>query len=133
MSEHGERELLLVGVGMMGRPYVAAARRLGLRVRAIEAQDWAGAIEDLVDAVEPSRGRYGSLDELWAETVHAAALESRPDGILAFTESHVLGAAMAQDRFALPGPPSRRPSSPGTRHSSEDASAPTASASPSTS
>ncbi|GGX06316.1 ATP-grasp domain-containing protein [Streptomyces chartreusis] len=104
MSEHGERELLLVGVGMMGRPYVAAARRLGLRVRAIEARDWAGAIEDLVDAVEPSGGRYGSLDELWAETVHAAALESRPDGILAFTESHVLGAAMAQDRFALPGP-----------------------------
>ena len=51
MSEHGERELLLVGVGMMGRPYVAAARRLGLRVRAIEAQDWAGTIEDLVDAV----------------------------------------------------------------------------------
>ncbi|WP_405590319.1 ATP-grasp domain-containing protein [Streptomyces sp. NBC_01092] len=104
MSEHGDRELLLVGVGMMGRPYVAAARRLGLRVRAIEAQDWAGAIEDLVDAVEPSQGKYGSLDELWAETVHAAVQANRPDGVLAFTESHVLGAAMAQDRLGLPGP-----------------------------
>lgn len=104
MSERGDRELLLVGVGMMGRPYVTAARRLGLRVRAIEAHDWAGAIEDLVDAVEPSFGRYGSLDELWAETVHAAVLERRPDGILGFTESHVLGAAMAQDCFGLPGP-----------------------------
>ncbi|MER5936413.1 ATP-grasp domain-containing protein [Streptomyces sp. NPDC001928] len=104
MSEHGDRELLLVGVGMMGRPYVGAARRLGLRVRAIEAQDWAGAIEDLVDAVEPSQGKYGSLDELWAETVHAAVQANRPDGVLAFTESHVLGAAMAQDRFGLPGP-----------------------------
>ncbi|MFF3322810.1 ATP-grasp domain-containing protein [Streptomyces sp. NPDC002889] len=104
MSEQGDRELLLVGVGFMGRPYVAAARRLGLRVRAIEAHDWAGAIEDLVDAVEPSQGRYGSLDELWAETVHAAVEASRPTGIFGFTESHVLGAAMAQDRFGLPGP-----------------------------
>ncbi|MFJ9027859.1 ATP-grasp domain-containing protein [Streptomyces sp. NPDC102274] len=104
MSERGDQELLLVGVGIMGRPYVAAARRLGLRVRAIEAHDWAGGIEDLVDAVEPSQGRYGSLDELWAETVHAAVLASRPDGIFGFTESHVLGAAMAQDRFGLPGP-----------------------------
>ncbi|MEU5765523.1 ATP-grasp domain-containing protein [Streptomyces asoensis] len=104
MSGHGDRELLLVGVGVMGRPYVAAARRLGLRVRAVEAHDWAGAIEDLVDAVEPSRGRYGSLDELWAETVHSAARTHPPAGILAFTESHVLGAALAQDRFGLPGP-----------------------------
>lgn len=102
MSE--ERELLLVGVGIMGRPYVTAARRLGLRVRAVEADDWAPNIADLVDAVEPSQGRYGSLDELWAETVHAAVRADRPAGILGFTESHVLGAAMAQDRFGLPGP-----------------------------
>ncbi|MEU6081628.1 ATP-grasp domain-containing protein [Streptomyces sp. NPDC047108] len=103
-GEHADRELLLVGVGTMGRPYVAAARRLGLRVRAIEAQGWAGAIEDLVDAVEPSQGAYGSLDELWAETVDAAVRAHRPDGVVAFTESHVLGAAMAQDRLGLPGP-----------------------------
>ncbi|WP_455360077.1 ATP-grasp domain-containing protein [Streptomyces sp. SYSU K21746] len=104
MSEQDDRELLLVGVGFMGRPYAAAARRLGLRVRAVEAHDWAGAIEHLVDEVEPSQGRYGSLDELWAETVHAAVEKSRPTGIFGFTESHVLGAAMAQDRFGLPGP-----------------------------
>ncbi|WP_455354442.1 ATP-grasp domain-containing protein [Streptomyces sp. SYSU K217416] len=104
MSEQDDRELLLVGVGFMGRPYAAAARRLGLRVRAVEAHDWAGAIEHLVDEVEPSQGRYGSLDELWAETVHAAVEKSRPAGIFGFTESHVLGAAMAQDRFGLPGP-----------------------------
>ncbi|NEC14034.1 ATP-grasp domain-containing protein [Streptomyces sp. SID8014] len=104
MSAPEERELLLVGVGFMGRPYAAAAKRLGLRVRAIEAHDWAGAIEHLVDAVEPSQGRYGALDELWAETVHAAVEKSLPTGIFGFTESHVLGAAMAQDRFGLPGP-----------------------------
>ncbi|WP_418958906.1 ATP-grasp domain-containing protein [Streptomyces tritici] len=97
-------ELLLVGVGFMGRPYVAAAKRLGLRVRAVEAHDWAHMCEDLVDEVEPSWGKYGALDELWAETVHAAAEKRRPTGIFGFTESHVLGAAMAQDRFGLPGP-----------------------------
>ncbi|WP_405483638.1 ATP-grasp domain-containing protein [Streptomyces sp. NBC_00009] len=104
MSEREERELLLVGVGVMGRPYVAAARRLGLRVRGIESQDWAAGIEGLVDAVEPSQGQYGSLDELWAETAHDAALRSRPAGIVAFTECHVLGAALAQDTHGLPGP-----------------------------
>ncbi|MFG2328772.1 ATP-grasp domain-containing protein [Streptomyces sp. NPDC048604] len=100
----GDGELLLVGVGFMGRPYVAAAKRLGLRVRAVEAHDWAHMIEHLVDEVVPSQGKYGALDELWAETVHAAVEARRPTGIFGFTESHVLGAALAQDRAGLPGP-----------------------------
>ncbi|MFF7026933.1 ATP-grasp domain-containing protein [Streptomyces albidoflavus] len=104
MSAQDQGELLLVGVGFMGRPYAAAARRLGLRVRAVETQHWTGAIAHLVDSVEPSLGQYGSLDELWAETVHAAVVKSRPTGIFGFTESHVLGAALAQDHFGLPGP-----------------------------
>ncbi|WCD86470.1 L-arginine-specific L-amino acid ligase [Streptomyces xanthophaeus] len=97
-------ELLLIGVGLMGRPYVRAAHRLGLRVRAVEAETRAEEARGLVDELELSQGRYGSLDELWAESAYEAALRRRPDGVLAFTESHVLAATLVQDRLALPGP-----------------------------
>ncbi|MFF3596784.1 ATP-grasp domain-containing protein [Kitasatospora indigofera] len=97
-------ELLLIGVGLMGRPYARAAHRLGLRVRAVEAESRADEVRGLVDELELSQGQYGALDELWAETAYEAAQRHRPDGVLAFTESHVLAAALLQDRLGLPGP-----------------------------
>jgi biotin carboxylase len=95
------RELLLVGVGHMGHPYIAAARRLGLDVRAVEVAARAAAIAGKVDAVWPSRG---DLDEQWAEAAYAAVADHRPDGVIAFGERQVLAAALVQDALGLPGP-----------------------------
>ena len=95
------RELLLVGVGRMGRPYLEAARRLGLRVRAVEAASRIDAVVGDVDAAYPCRGE---LDELWAEAACAAASDGAPDGIVAFSEPQVIGSALLQDTLDLPGP-----------------------------
>jgi biotin carboxylase len=95
------QELMLVGVGRMGRPYVDAARRLGLRVRAVEAATRAAAVAGEVDAVHPCRGE---LDELWSEAAHAAALAGTPHGVVAFSEPQVMAAALLQDALGLPGP-----------------------------
>ena len=95
------RELMLVGVGRMGRPYVDAAHRLGLRVRAVEAASRLDAVAGDVHAAHASRGE---LDELWAEAACAAAVEGEPDGIVAFSEPQVMAAALLQDTLDLPGP-----------------------------
>jgi biotin carboxylase len=95
------RELMLVGVGRMGRPYVAAASRLGLRVRAVEA---AGRVDALAGNVAAVHACRGELDEHWAEAVNAAVLAGTPDGIVAFSEPQVLAAALLQDALRLPGP-----------------------------
>jgi cysteine synthase A len=95
------RELMLIGVGRMGRPYVAAAQRLGLQVRAVEAAARVDAIANDVQAVHACRGE---LDELWVEAANAALLAGTPDGIVAFSEPHVMAAALLQDTLDLPGP-----------------------------
>ena len=95
------RELVLIGVGRMGRPYLSAARRLGLRVRAVESLTRVDAIADQLDGAQVCRGE---LDELWAEAASAAALAGLPDGVVAFSEPHVMAAARLQDRLGLPGP-----------------------------
>ena len=94
-------ELLLVGVGVMGRPYITAARRLGLRVRAVEVDSRADLVRSDVDALYTARG---SLDEAWAEAAFAAIADARPDGVIAFTEWHVTAAALVQHRLGVAGP-----------------------------
>ncbi|OLR94649.1 ATP-grasp domain-containing protein [Actinokineospora bangkokensis] len=94
-------ELLLVGVGMMGRPYVAAAKRLGLSVHAVESRERAEALTGEVDRVTPVDG---DSDEAWVAAAAAAAAASRPDGVVAFAEPHVLAAALVADQLGLPGP-----------------------------
>ena len=69
--------LLLVGVGVMGRPYLAAARRLGLQVHAVEAESRAGALAGHADRVTTTRGESG---EAWAEAAAAAATASPRTG-----------------------------------------------------
>jgi cysteine synthase A len=92
---------MMIGVGRMGRPYVTAARRLGLRVRAVEAASRVDAVADAVDGVHPCRGE---LDEQWVEAAAAAVVAGRPDGVVAFSEPHVMAAALLQDRLGIPGP-----------------------------
>ncbi|MGK5113668.1 ATP-grasp domain-containing protein [Geodermatophilus sp. CPCC 205506] len=95
-------ELMLVGVGRMGRPYLAAARRLGLRVRAVESVARASALAGEVDDV---RMCEGDLDEHWvAAAAAAAAAAGRPDGVVAFSEPQVMAAALLQESERLPGP-----------------------------
>ncbi len=93
--------LLMVGVGRMGLPYLAAARRLGVRVHAAEIAHRAEPIAGQLDGLTLCRGES---DELWAEAAAAAARDSRPDGVLAFSEPQVLAAALVQDELGLPGP-----------------------------
>lgn len=95
--------LLMVGVGKTGRPYLEAARRLGVRVHVIETARRAAEIESAETAAGVTVCRGGS-DELWAEAALAAAHTRRPDGVLAFSEPHVMAAALVADEFGLPGP-----------------------------
>ncbi|MCT9008470.1 ATP-grasp domain-containing protein [Streptomyces rhizosphaerihabitans] len=95
------QRLLLVGVGLTGRPYAAAARRLGVLVHAVETAERAESLAGEVDDITVCRG--GS-DELWAEAASAAVRTARPDGVVAFSEPHVLAAALIQDELGLPGP-----------------------------
>lgn len=95
------QRLLLVGVGLTGRPYVAAARRLGVMVHAVETAERAASLAGEVDDITVCRG--GS-DELWAEAASAAVRTARPDGVVAFSEPHVLAAALIQDELGLLGP-----------------------------
>ncbi len=85
----------------MGPPYLAAARRLGLRIHAVETAARAGGIADKVDQLTPCRG---DSDELWAEAAWAAVGQGRPDGVVAFSEPQVLAAAMIADELGLLGP-----------------------------
>jgi len=92
--------LLLVGVGMSGRPYIGAAQRLGAKVYVVEAPTRAPAIADQVDGVTICSGES---DEAWAEAA-VTAMACQPTGVVAFSEPHVLGGALVQDEHGLPGP-----------------------------
>ncbi|MFF3895375.1 ATP-grasp domain-containing protein [Streptomyces sp. NPDC001812] len=95
-------DLLLVGVGTMGRPYLDAAARLGVRVRAVEsAAAWDSRPTHLAASFHRVEG-HG--DEAWVGAVARAAAERAPDGLIAFAEPHVLAGALTQERLGLPGP-----------------------------
>ena len=95
------RDLLMVGVGRMGRPYVAAARRLGVNVRGVEFGPRAEAAAACVNEVYGARGGF---DEPLVEAAWIAAADRAPDAVVAFSEEHVMGAALLQDALGLPGP-----------------------------
>lgn len=93
-------KLLMIGVGQSGRPYLAAARRLGASVHLVETAT--NAVE-LADVVEQITECTGGPDETWAAAAHQAA-EGGADGVLAFSEPQVMAAALVQDRLGCPGP-----------------------------
>ena len=96
-----QKELLLVGAGVQGAPYIRAARALGARVRLIEAERHLSRLADDLDEaiIVP-----GGTDEDWAAVACAAAARRKPDGVLAFNEPQVMAAALVQDEWDLPGP-----------------------------
>ncbi|MEU3146492.1 MULTISPECIES: ATP-grasp domain-containing protein [unclassified Streptomyces] len=96
------KDLLVVGVGTMGRPYLEAAARLGLRVRAVEAAaGWDGRPVDLAERFYRVEGHE---EEDWTAVVARAVADRVPDGVVSFAEPHVLAGALAQERLGLPGP-----------------------------
>jgi biotin carboxylase len=96
-----EPELLQVGIGIMGTPYIAAARGLGARIRLIETEPH---LSRLAGEVDEAVAAPGTADEAWAAAACAAAARRRPDGVLAAGERHVIAAALVQDELGLPGP-----------------------------
>ncbi|MEV6209044.1 ATP-grasp domain-containing protein [Kitasatospora sp. NPDC051914] len=96
------KDLLVVGVGTMGRPYLDAAARLGLRVRAVEsAAAWDSRPTDLAETFYRVDGHE---EEAWAGAVAAAVAERVPDGVISFAEPQVMAGALVQERLGLPGP-----------------------------
>lgn len=95
------RTLLLVGAGIMGRPYIRAARRLGYRLVLVEGAARAADIRDEVDELYVTSGE---LEEAWTAAALAAVRNQVPDGVLAFAEPQVIAAALVQERLGLPGP-----------------------------
>ncbi|HLK02085.1 MAG TPA: ATP-grasp domain-containing protein [Streptosporangiaceae bacterium] len=100
------KRLLLIGAGFMGLRYLDAATDLGLRVSVVESESWAGSLSEGSEVY-----RIGDLDEagwaideIWAVGGYAAAADGGADGVLAFSEPHVLSAAIVADRLGLPGP-----------------------------
>lgn len=110
---HGWRtvkRLLLVGAGSLGLQYLEAARSLGLRASVVESESWTGGPSGASDVyrVGGLDGAGWAIDEIWAAGVYAAiadtGADTGADGVLAFSEPHVLAAAIAADRLGLPGP-----------------------------
>ncbi|HEX8006932.1 MAG TPA: hypothetical protein VF482_10955 [Trebonia sp.] len=95
------KTLLMVGIGMAGMVFLDSATRLGVDVHGIELPDRKPGYVDRISAFTDCRGL---VDELWAEAAETAVRNSRPDGVLAFYESHVMAAALVQERLGLPGP-----------------------------
>ncbi|GAA1902429.1 ATP-grasp domain-containing protein [Streptomyces sodiiphilus] len=101
------KELLLVGVGVMGQPYLEAAARLGVPVRAVEAagpgRDRSGAGPGVPGHVSFHMVPPGP-EESWLPGIEEALAQRVPDGIVGFAEPQVIPAALVQERLGLPGP-----------------------------
>lgn len=90
-----------MGAGDMGRGYVDAARSMGLQVVLLDNPERRVTYEGLVDHfVEPG----GRTEAHWLGAALRAADDYQPQGVVAFSEPHVLAAAWVQTRRGLPGP-----------------------------
>lgn len=108
MTRSQDREtVLLVGLGSQGRPYLRAARTAGLSVVVIDRASSLQSVktqlllDDKVTCV-PLGGRADTSD--WYLAARSAAMTYRPVGVVAFSEEHVLAAALTADEFGLPSP-----------------------------
>lgn len=100
------KRLLLMGAGFMGLHYLEAAGDLGLQVNVVESESWAGSPPEgsKVYRIGGLDEAGWSIDEIWATGGYAAVAKGESDGVLAFSEPHVLAAAIVADRLGLPGP-----------------------------
>ncbi|WP_433544883.1 ATP-grasp domain-containing protein [Streptomyces sp. CA-294286] len=93
--------LLLVGAGIMGRGYVAAARDLGVRTVLLDDETWRERHEQHVAHFETPAG---ATETHWLRAALDLADRYPPHGAVPFAEQHVLASARVQDLLGLPGP-----------------------------
>lgn len=104
-APHG---LLMVGLGTQGRPYLVAGCRLGLPVTVVDRAETFAVPETqrLLDQDVRTVPVAGAA--LVASDWYAAACEAvkdhPPEGVVAFSEEHVVAAALIAEEFRLPGP-----------------------------
>jgi biotin carboxylase len=100
-----ERRLLLVGVGETGRPYLRIAHARGVAVTVVEKAPRLDALRTagLLGPADRGYAVWGSDDASWFGPARAAATDTRIDGVVAFSERHVVAAAMVADELGLRG------------------------------
>jgi len=98
--------LLMVGCGWMGRPYLRRAHEAGLDVAVLDSAEALGWPETRAALGPGDRGYAvnGSDDAAWISAASAALRDGPIAGIVAFTEHHVIPAALLADELGLPGP-----------------------------
>jgi phosphoribosylaminoimidazole carboxylase (NCAIR synthetase) len=101
--------LLLIGMGIMGRPYVTHAHELGFAVSVVDFEG-ALAAPDIAGTWQPDDRRYplaagaGAGEDAWYAAASQAVRDQRPDAVVGFAEPHVITAALIATELRLPGP-----------------------------
>jgi biotin carboxylase len=98
--------LLMVGCGWMGRPYLARAHTRGLAVAVLDSAA-AFTWPETKAALGPADRGYivrGSDTEAWLVAAAEALADGPVDAVVAFSEPHVLAAALLAEELGLPGP-----------------------------
>jgi biotin carboxylase len=93
--------LLMLGAGVTGRRYLEAARAIGADCALVERS----SLQDT--DYGPLRWRESvpnMLDEQWFAAALRGCAQARPDGVIAFGETHVTAAALLAERLGLRGP-----------------------------
>lgn len=99
--------LLLLGMGSQGRPYLAAARRLGLAVVVLDRSTSLRSPKTrrLLDSAVETVGLDEPAGIAHWYTAARAISDVRPlQGVVPFSEEHVVPAAMLADELGLPSP-----------------------------
>ena len=103
-SGNGEARLLMVGLGVMGLPYLHAAHEHGMQVTVLDTAHNMrySKVADLLAGQDEVVTVAGSAPEHWYQA--AAGLTRTFAAVHAFSEPHVVPAAMLAEHLGLPGP-----------------------------
>lgn len=104
-QDSGER-LLLIGFGRMARAYIQRAHEKGISVSVIgvpEAVDTPD-MEELLNPDDNLYRTYGESDEAWTSAAFDVCARDRIGAVIAFSEEHVIAAAIIAHQLGLPGP-----------------------------
>lgn len=98
--------LLMVGCGWMGRPYLARAHARGLDVAILDSAAAFSWDETKAAMADTDRGYVvqGTDTEAYLAAAAQALADGPVHGVLAFSEPHVLAAALLAEELGLPGP-----------------------------
>jgi biotin carboxylase len=107
MTLAGRPRLLLVGMGLQGRGYLRCAHDDGVAVSILDHERTFRSPK-VQAMLSPDDRTYVVSEEAgleeWLAAAGAALAEAPADGVVAFSEPHVLPAAFLADELGLPGP-----------------------------